>query len=356
MICINMPEFGVELCRTYRRVFNGLGELPFSGHLLMKCLPLTALGILSLALPNGLLAQTPMSVEHLQQEDLRLARIAESMLSANRTLCRQTMPITGMVIHSRDQYGTGDVAGFENGSVAIALIVPGSAAEVSALQRGDAILAIGGSDITGLQPSADAPVRDAVFDLLAEQAPTEPLHLRIARAGTEFDVTLSPQAGCHALAEILADERVIARSDGRVIQVSYGLASGMSDDGLAAIFAHELAHSVLEHRRRLSEAGVSKGFLGEIGGDQQRNRQMEVEADRLSIHLLANAGLDPHIPVRFWLSDEGRRMDAGLLRSLIYPSPADRAAIMEREIADYLALGHGPTWPGHLLARRDRGS
>jgi len=276
------------------------------------------------------------------------------MLSANNSLCRQTMPVTGMVIHSRDQYGTANVESFESGPVAIAMVVPGSAAESAGLQAGDAILAIDGRDTASLRASPDAPVRDAVFDLLANHASAEPLYLRIARAGTAFDVTLPSNAGCRALVEILAEDRVIARSDGRVIQVSYGLASQTSDHGLAAIFAHELAHAVLEHRRRLSEAGVSKGFLGEIGGDQRRNRQMEVEADRLAVHLLANADLDPQIAPRFWLSDEGRCIDAGLLRSFIYPSPVDRAAIMQREIEQYLALGHGPTWPGHLLARRDK--
>jgi hypothetical protein len=28
--------------------------------------------------------------------------------------------------------------------------------------------------------------------------------------------------------------------------------------------------------------------------------------------------------------------------------------LIEREIADYIGAGAAPTWPGHLLARRDQ--
>src|SRR5688572_8269888 len=79
----------------------------------------------------------------LVEQDVRLATIAERVLAANRELCRQHMPLTGMVLHSRDQYGRA-VAGdaFANGRIAVAAIVPGSPAS-TALAAGDAIAAVG---------------------------------------------------------------------------------------------------------------------------------------------------------------------------------------------------------------------
>lgn len=293
-------------------------------------------------------------LEALLQQDVRLARIADAMLVANHDLCRETMPVIGAIIHSRDQYAEGYSDGFAEGPVAIAAIVPGSAAERAGLMRGDALQAIAGEPLDGLRPSGESPVRDLVFDILALQPPAEVIELRIRRGGEVMDVAVEALEGCRALVEILAKNRFLARSDGRVIQLSYGLAAPMSDDGLAAVFAHEMAHLVLEHRRRLSEAGVAKGFLGEFGSNRKRNREAEVEADRLSVHLLANAGFDPHAAPRFWLSPEGRRADSGIFRSFIYPSPAARAEIMEREIAQYLPPGIGPAHPDHLLSRRDR--
>jgi hypothetical protein len=167
------------------------------------------------------------------------------------------------------------------------------------------------------------------------------------------EALLTAPPGCRALVEIVTGEGLMGRSDGRVIQISYNLAAMLDDDGLAVTFAHELAHVVLEHRRRLETAGIDKGLLGEFGRNQQANRQVEVEADRLSAHLLANAGYDPAIAPAFWNSVTGRRAGGGLMRSFVYPSATARGDLIAREIALYLPLGRGPSWPGHLLALRD---
>ena len=297
-------------------------------------------------------AQQPADLSTLQYQDLRLAELSEKMLHANRQLCTRLMPITGMVLHTSDQYSGEPGEAFANGAVAVALVLPGSAAERASLAAGDSISAINGTSLASIPDPDEGPRRDAVFEVLAQQDPEQSLTLRIARGGSTFDVVLDAEPGCRALVEIVAERGTIARSDGRVIQLSYGLASRLSDQALAAVFAHEMAHLVLEHRRRLSEAGISKGFFAEFGRNRQGNRQAEVEADRLSVHLLANAGFDPQLGPEFWLSKEGRRVGGGLLRSAIYPSPKTRAEIMRREIADHLPPDAAPSLPEHLLAQR----
>ena len=319
--------------------------------------PSAVLGVLLLlTCPAPAPAQISAPLAALHQQDLRLARIAGSILAANAALCREAMPVTGMVIHSQDQYGDAMTAEFANGPVAVAAVVPGSPAELAGIRPGDGITAIAGRALGHLQPTPDGPVRDAVFRMLAELPAAAPIRLTITRGAQSFDVVLDAPAGCRVLVEVLAQTKRIARSDGRVIQLSYGLLAAMSDDGIAAIFAHELAHRVLEHRRRLAAAGVSKGLLAEFGGNRRRNREAEMEADRLSVHLLANAGLDPQIAPRFWRSREGRSVDAGILRSAIYPSPSQRAEMMERELAEHLPQHRGFSWPAHLLALRDAGA
>ncbi len=299
-------------------------------------------------------AQVDDRVAALLGQDVRLAVVAERLMGANRALCRRLMPATGMLIHSRDQYrsDTGDY--FANGPVAISGVVAESPA-ASELRAGDGLVAVGRTRVADLRadPETGAPLRDAVFAVLADQPVDAPLAVTITRGGTERVVTLPARPACRALVEIAAGNGLNARSDGRVIQISYGLAAAASDAELAVTFAHELAHVVLEHRRRLEEAGVVKGFFGELGRNQQYNRQVEVEAVRLSVHLLANAGYDPAIAPGFWRSSLGRRAGRGVLRSSTYPSPEARAQLVEREVAEYLAGGAAPTWPGHLLARRD---
>lgn len=307
----------------------------------------------AMALVQQSLAQAAGTPSPLEQQDRRLATVAERLLGANRALCRQLMPLTGMVIHSADQYpGKAFDPRFASGPVSVELVLADGAA-ASLVRAGDGLEAIGPVRIAGLARQGVAPLRDSVFDVLAVHPADAPLTLALSRGGEAVSVELLPRAGCRALVEVSSASTLDARSDGRVIQVSYGLAAAASDEQLAVTFAHELAHVVLEHRRRLSAAGVEKGFFGEIGRNQQLNRQVEVEADRLSVHLLANAGYDPRIAPAFWRSALGKRAGRGVLRSATYPSPEARARLIEREIAGYLGAGSGPSWPGHLIARRD---
>lgn len=298
-------------------------------------------------------AQPDEGITALVQQDLRLATLAERMLAANRALCRQAMPLTGMVLHSRDQYRRDAGEAFANGPIAIAAVVPGSAAAAAHLMPGDGIAAIGGHPASGLAPDGEAPLRDSAFEALASEPTDRPLPITVVRGTYQQEATLTVEAGCKALVEIRAANGVSARSDGRVIQVDYGLAAAASDDELAVIFAHELGHLVLEHRRRLSGEGVKKGFFGEFGRNRRLNRTVEVEADLISAHLLANAGYDPAIAPAFWRTRLGRKAGGGLFRSATYPSPEARARAIEQEIATYILGRPWPSLPAHLLDRRD---
>jgi hypothetical protein len=298
-------------------------------------------------------AQETRTLDALLTQDVRLATIAERMLTANAPLCRQLMPVTGVILHSRDQYRNGSEGdAFGNGPVAVAAVVPGSPA-AAALAPRDALVRIGSTPTAGMTGSEGAPARDTAFAALATAPSEGPVTLVIVRDGREQAVSLPATPGCRALVEIRAENQLNARSDGRVIQVNYGLAVRATDDELAVAFAHEFAHLVLEHRRRLEAAGVEKGFFGEFGRNQNLNRLVEVEADRMTVHLLANAGYDPRIAPAFWRSDLGKSTAGGIFRSRTYPSAESRAGLGEREIANYLGGGTGPSWPGHLLARRD---
>ena len=304
------------------------------------------------------LAATPVAAQHagsinsLRTQDERILRIAEPLLVENVRLCDRTMPRLGAALQSTDQYNEGQQPGFA-APVAFAAVLPGSPAAAAGIGQDDGLLAIGGRTIVKRPELEESPLRDSAFAMLAEQDAFRPLVLEVVRDGARRQISIPIQLECRVLIEVLSGGGSTARSDGRVVQLSYGLVTRASDSEIAVILAHELAHSILRHRDRLSSAGVSKGFAGEFGRDRRLNRQAEVEADRLSVHLLANAGLDPAMAPAFWHTELGRQLGGGLLRSRIYPSPEARAQQLEKEIADYLR-GGAPSYPGHLLSRRNR--
>ena len=94
-----------------------------------------------------------------------------------------------------------------------------------------------------------------------------------------------------------------------------------TDDELAAVMGHEIAHALREHgRERVSQAqgqGLLLGFLGAAAGvsrtgmdlaalvvdltlNKPNSREHETEADRIGVELAARAGFDPRAAVSLW--------------------------------------------------------
>jgi predicted Zn-dependent protease len=94
-----------------------------------------------------------------------------------------------------------------------------------------------------------------------------------------------------------------------------------SDDELAAVMGHEIAHALREHSREQASQqaaqGLVIGVLGAAAGvsdtTQQlsqmlldvtfnlpHSRQDETEADRIGVELAARSGYDPHAAVTLW--------------------------------------------------------
>lgn len=110
---------------------------------------------------------------------------------------------------------------------------------------------------------------------------------------------------------------------GGKIAVYTGLVTklAVSDDELAAVMGHEIAHALREHaRERASEqvtaalvirGGAAVLGVGDLGIDMAQlaykvtlglpnSRVHESEADRIGVELAARAGFDPHAAVTLW--------------------------------------------------------
>lgn len=133
----------------------------------------------------------------------------------------------------------------------------------------------------------------------------------------------------------------------------------LSDDEIAAVMGHEMAHALREHTREKMSQGAAGDLALSIGGallgvgqgamqvaslgkqlalDLPFSRGMESEADLYGLELAARAGYDPRAAVTLWqkMAQLGGSGGAGFLST--HPAPADRMAALEAAIPRVMPL------------------
>jgi predicted Zn-dependent protease len=133
----------------------------------------------------------------------------------------------------------------------------------------------------------------------------------------------------------------------------------LSDDEIAAIMGHEMAHALREHgRERVSQqmatglaVGIASAALGLGQGGAQlgdmiaqvtftlpNSRLHEQEADRIGVELAARAGYDPRAAVSVW--QKMAQADAGSPPQFLstHPSPENRIKDLEVYAAKVMPL------------------
>jgi len=121
--------------------------------------------------------------------------------------------------------------------------------------------------------------------------------------------------------------------------VSEGLVRhSATDDDLALVIGHEMAHNLLHHRRRLAAEGVlANRLLPLTEAGTAAMRETEEEADRLAVSLAANASYDLSGAASFLTE----LMDGTGAVATTHPDPARRLTLLRSAIAD-VRSGHNP--------------
>ncbi|TSH90781.1 M48 family metallopeptidase [Verticiella sediminum] len=122
-----------------------------------------------------------------------------------------------------------------------------------------------------------------------------------------------------------------------------------TDDELAAVIGHEIAHALREHtREQMSQqmaANLGLSVLGAVTGSQAtadlgntlstvmftlpNSRQAETEADAIGLELAARAGYDPRAAATLW--QKMAALGGGQVEFLsTHPSPASRIADLQQ--------------------------
>ncbi len=271
-------------------------------------------------------AETVAAYRAIAAQDARLATIGYRLANANATYCSHKMGFNpGWVLHDIAQYPDADAAKLAfkfTQPVEVAFVVAGGDAEKQGVVAGDGLIRIGNRDIASFAPSKALGVERlntvrTFLDELWGPSYLAPLRVKRGNETRELLFQLNPVCASHFWVD--ASNKIEAGADGNQVRVTSALIDFVaSDDELAAVAAHELAHNLLGHPPGSAETRKSKSITA-----------TELEADRLSMWLLANAGYDPQAAVRFWQRC-GPKSCVGLFR---YPGWKKRVAGINAEIA-----------------------
>lgn len=277
----------------------------------------------ALAAPTAASARSPSDLSEFARQEGRLTAVAYRLTIASARWCPKTAPQPGWMLEDRRRFDADDwpaaqqVYGAASDGPFVAAVAPGSPADRAGLMRGIAIAAIDGQLIPTQSDAATIRI-DAAIVMLAALDPAAPLTVTDGR-GRTYRLDAAP--GC-ASAFRIERKGPQAAANGVLVRLRFDLARSVADEAeLAAVVAHELAHNILRHHARLA-ANRSARLV----------RETELEADRLSVWLMADAGYDPMAAVRFW-----NRHKRPLIRAATHPSRSERITAIEAEIAARIA-------------------
>lgn len=267
--------------------------------------------------------------------EARVAPLAARIARGSAAWCPLLMPTPGWLLGdrrlyadnvwplARAAYGVADVD-----ALFIAALDPNGAAARAGLRVGDSITGIDGMATIAIDDSPHG--RMAWAQAMLSDLPAT-IELGVQSARFADPVHLAPAPGCASEFRVEAYDAVKAQADGTVVYIPGGMVRfAANDEELATVIAHELAHNILMHRARLDAARINRGLGQQFGRSARLTRATEVEADRLSVWLLADAGFDPDAAARFW-TGYGQRRGGGLFAAPTHPKWRQRVRIVTAE-------------------------
>lgn len=234
----------------------------------------------------------------------RLERVSWGIRAANVELCsanatyRPGMNVDGLETYRaehrevvKEALGLGD-------RPTVMHAFPGGPASAAGLRKGDAIVAV-----QGVQTATRQQVLENANPSIAKG---EPVTFTVERGGARQDLVVAPVKVCPYETFLRRSPDVNAYADGEHIVVMTGMMKFVrTDDELAAIIGHEMAHNSQEHLKAQKgnaligallfdlPVAILTGLRTNAGGNMGRNafsQEFEAEADYVGLYFTARAG------------------------------------------------------------------
>jgi len=213
----------------------------------------------------------------------RLDRVSALLLGANGDLCPKTRADLGLVTHSQKSYPKhlrpAALRRLEAGETHTVLFVRnGGPADRAGIRTGDILL-----DNEGRPVSA------------TDDNHRETSNLRIRRFGLDTEFEIDTKSTCAYAARLKISGAINAYANGRSITVTTAMMEfAKTDEELALIIGHELAHNTMGHVPKAIWNTVISGFA------TRTTRPFESEADYVGLYYMARAGYDLTGVEDFW--------------------------------------------------------
>jgi hypothetical protein len=204
--------------------------------------------------------------------------------------------------------------------VSVAYVHPQSPAASAGVMPGDRLIRINERVVVGMSA-------EEVLQLTRRMtvARIQPLQLEVVREGFRHTLSLMAVPACKFSIQLVESDQINGIADGRHIGVTTGAVRFVgSEDELAWVVAHEIAHNVLNHSQNVRLRVMLNTFLsattgvpGDLAGTMPPRRSLEARADYVGAYIVARAGYDVRAIKQFW-----RRLER--LRSRATTSEIDR--------------------------------
>ncbi len=292
--------------------------------------------------------QRSFALNELLRRKERLNRVAFRVVSTNASLCKEQIGSLGIGMITADRVqkkfasAASRLIGASRGAYVYS-VAPGSPGAIAGVQIGDVITNLAGKNIRSSKDLARAVklIDDGKY-----------ISGTLYRYGASQRFSAKPANVCgYPVISVTKDKRN-AHTDGSVIVINSGIMeTARTDEELALVVAHELAHIVSDHlskKRTNRVAGYVGGFavdlaLAAIGlntqgafmdtggsiGHMAYSRDFELESDYVGMYFLARAGFNMEGVEIFW-----RRMAAKDPRDISFasthPGSAERFILLAR--------------------------
>tara|TARA_R110002167_G_scaffold18451_6_gene69028 strand:- start:1847 stop:2854 length:1008 start_codon:yes stop_codon:yes gene_type:complete len=239
-------------------------------------------------------------LEALVALDRRVAAVGYRLTTANVDLCASRRDVAGWTLHAASQYSDAlrPIAearfGLEGDLPGVLAVASESPASKAGLAAGDLLIRVNGMALLRGDTSGP-PTHDGLagnVDRLDRALAGGPVTLEVRRGDTSRTVIMQPVVACSSVFQVDPSDEYNARADGKGVFISSTMAAyAASDEDLAMILGHELAHNVLQHHPSPEPLGEPHDIPATAlpPGDL---RTAERDADRVGLYLAVRAGFD----------------------------------------------------------------